>query len=760
MKTGNFIAKSSSSESLRLMRFTKALPASCFTLFGHNTLFEFTSWFNKEDAVREALLQYPHIPKEFFNETLINWLRRQNNPEIITLVITKAQQAGFTVDEFAEIFERLFEGFFLKWNDDVIALMKQVFSEQDLALLDERIMRPQRDFAKELDQWRANEPSAQKDVAYQRILDAFKSKGSWLDLQGLGLHTLPPCIGRLKLTGLYLSENQFRSLPKEIGHLRDIEIISLWENPLESLPSTFRKLRSWGALKNYQHLIEVDLPERFVQVHEHRFALIAPAYGEVRNKKGLLVTYSYENGMLQVRDAAGNNMTVPYEFDGLKISLQSQEGKGALFVEDLNPEKGRLISLPASVKTDAVLGPYENNLLEVRADLDEAINNPEGLLLALHTEYYNNPFNGFSVTFTSGGEALEAIDAGGPSRGLVSSLFHGLNRSKRGLVGAEEGKPFIKANDPNAFACMEAIGHLMAGALLAPTDRSYQIGTRFDRQTFQTLKALDPTLFSKPYSKLTLEERLQIFNAVDPERGPSLAACYNNPDEIAPDEIAFDFSYPDIQDIQGLEELLKRRDEKELSSPLVRQGLDRLLDTYAGALHAMGRGMWLHFADQRQPQSWAKIVGELTASELDQSIQGEELTKESFFNNLHILDSHRNPVSEEDANTIKGYFEGWYNAALVQEGSSEEKALETTLETFLHWVNDSYSLGPDGIEIILENQDFMTTLPRSHTCFSRMNLPKQGLTEPRPSSGESVTQEDFNKRFTHALVGSSGYQTT
>ncbi len=399
----------------------KRMPPSCFLQSSTGrTVFDQTSFpFSKNtEAIRCALMQCPRVPKAFFlrppqdlSITPLMWASKQATSETAQLVIKCMQQAGFTLDEFAKL---------LPWKDPVILkAFQNVFGEQDFATLNACLIKSEREFIDALNLWAKSEATEHAMEAYNRILEAYIKRSPELKLDNLYLNTLPACIGRLTalfsldltcnnfsdlpaeigqliyLRKLNLSyNNQLTSLPRELGELVNLSVLNLGGNyQLVSLPSTFRHL-----IKSlpYWCLIEQDPPERFVLVQQQRFAVTSAAYGEVRSKNGLMLKYSYENGVLQVRDAAGNFVPIPFDHDGLKIELQAREGGHDLLVENLKQEIKRWVSPPASVKTDAILGPHTDTLV-LSADVDEAIHNPEGLLLALYTEYKGTPFNAFKV---------------------------------------------------------------------------------------------------------------------------------------------------------------------------------------------------------------------------------------------------------------------------------------------------------------------------------------------------------------------------
>jgi small GTP-binding protein len=93
----------------------------------------------------------------------------------------------------------------------------------------------------------------EKDEVLRVIEEAARNKQTELNLSGNQLKTLPAEIGELKnLTTLDLSGNQLERLPAEIGELKNLTTLDLSGNQLERLPAEI------GELKN---LTTLDLSE-------------------------------------------------------------------------------------------------------------------------------------------------------------------------------------------------------------------------------------------------------------------------------------------------------------------------------------------------------------------------------------------------------------------------------------------------------------------------------------------------------------------
>ena len=74
-------------------------------------------------------------------------------------------------------------------------------------------------------------------TAQRRILAAFKTNATLLDLSNLNLYSLPNCIGQLSaLTELDVYDNQLTALPDSIGKLSNLTKLFIGHNQLSSFP--------------------------------------------------------------------------------------------------------------------------------------------------------------------------------------------------------------------------------------------------------------------------------------------------------------------------------------------------------------------------------------------------------------------------------------------------------------------------------------------------------------------------------------------
>ena len=121
------------------------------------------------------------------------------------------------------------------------------------------------EFEKGLTSWIVHE-KGNATIAANRIRKAYLLKENYLELDSLGLKSLPPEIGKLvnltnfflyrnnlenlpesmgnlvNLTHLYLSHNQFKSLPESMDNLVNLTYLSLSHNQFENLPESITNL--------------------------------------------------------------------------------------------------------------------------------------------------------------------------------------------------------------------------------------------------------------------------------------------------------------------------------------------------------------------------------------------------------------------------------------------------------------------------------------------------------------------------------------
>jgi Leucine-rich repeat (LRR) protein len=165
----------------------------------------------------------------------------------------------------------------------------------------------------------------------------------WLNLWNNIITALPPEIGQLKtLEELYLSGNNLTELPPEIGQLQNLQEIQLHNNQLIALP------REIGKLQNLQKL---DLENNVLTI-------LPPEIGKLQN--------------LQKLDLENNVLTIlPPEIGQLQ-NLQELDLRENQLTE-LPPEIGQLQNLEEISLTDnpiqdlSALANHPNQKLKVRA---------------------------------------------------------------------------------------------------------------------------------------------------------------------------------------------------------------------------------------------------------------------------------------------------------------------------------------------------------------------------------------------------------
>ena len=96
-----------------------------------------------------------------------------------------------------------------------------------------------------------NHPENNQNIntAQQRILKAFETEATLLDLSDLNLYSLPYCIGQLSaLTELNVYNNQLVSLPESIRQLSALTKLYVFDNKLTSLTESIGDLTNLTSL--------------------------------------------------------------------------------------------------------------------------------------------------------------------------------------------------------------------------------------------------------------------------------------------------------------------------------------------------------------------------------------------------------------------------------------------------------------------------------------------------------------------------------
>ena len=112
----------------------------------------------------------------------------------------------------------------------------------------------------------SSEQQRQRQVARERIAEAYRNNTRQLSLGGLGLTELPAEIGRLSaVRELNLTQNQLTQLPTAIGQLRDLEALDISLNAIGNLPPEIGQLNALETLDLKQNQL-TELPTEISQL--------------------------------------------------------------------------------------------------------------------------------------------------------------------------------------------------------------------------------------------------------------------------------------------------------------------------------------------------------------------------------------------------------------------------------------------------------------------------------------------------------------
>lgn len=116
-----------------------------------------------------------------------------------------------------------------------------------------------------------------------------------LSLEHNDLTRLPPAIGSLEsLKNLYVAHNQLNDLPTEIGHLTELQILTLDSNKFTSLPPVLGTLRSLTNLFVYHNQLTTLPPEigqlrklRILNIESNKITSLPPEISNLTELKEL-----------------------------------------------------------------------------------------------------------------------------------------------------------------------------------------------------------------------------------------------------------------------------------------------------------------------------------------------------------------------------------------------------------------------------------------------------------------------------------------
>ena len=110
----------------------------------------------------------------------------------------------------------------------------------------------QKKLTQELDAWIDQAPEGEKNArstAKKNIMMCYQNQNAYLDLDELGLSTLPECINSLQhIETLHCRGNKLTDLPESIGQMPKLNHIALNNNPLHHIPHCISNLEGLETL--------------------------------------------------------------------------------------------------------------------------------------------------------------------------------------------------------------------------------------------------------------------------------------------------------------------------------------------------------------------------------------------------------------------------------------------------------------------------------------------------------------------------------
>lgn len=140
-----------------------------------------------------------------------------------------------TLDPIAPLAQRRRRGM----QERLHALAVHALAKKMPALVPSRWAAERAEFSTDLREWVARGPKGEDRAAAAKLIEnALRYSRSTLDLSGLELTEVPPCLDRLSmLKTLMLNDNKLSELPLNIGNLQRLNRLEVRNNLLTELPS-------------------------------------------------------------------------------------------------------------------------------------------------------------------------------------------------------------------------------------------------------------------------------------------------------------------------------------------------------------------------------------------------------------------------------------------------------------------------------------------------------------------------------------------
>ena len=312
------------------------------------------------------------------------------------------------------------------------------------------------------------------EIARQRILAVVGDKPESLDLEGLGLTTLPPELAQLtSLTALNLGHNQLTALPATFTDLAELQVLHVQGNQFAGLPAQLSRLPNLrtlnasnnsikGMLTSFPQLTELEA----LYLRGNQLTGLPPQLARLARLRTLdlgdnqLTRVSDDIAQLtslERLDLSSNRLTdLPstlYELVGLRtlalgdnqLSRISANLARLINLESLDLTGNQLITLPASIGRLTKLSALwvgRNRLKELPRELAEL---PVTLDLRISDNPLREPLpeldlRGVSQVFTY----LRSLESAQSQYEAKILLVGEGNVGKTSLVAALQDRPFVE----------------------------------------------------------------------------------------------------------------------------------------------------------------------------------------------------------------------------------------------------------------------------------------------------------------------------